>query len=579
MKKHFLFFILFAFPLAIFAQATEQKEGFINRDLVNYEARNPPPKVPSLTNLILGKIAIAREDWQQASDYFDALLEANKESTLLEQRIGIEAAQNQLEEALPFVKMLVEINPGNVMAWNTLGNIYLEKGQYRNAAHSFLNSLNIIASHEEDGYPIILQAMQFHPPEKKAKLFVALSRLRLQDINPLLYASLLFLETEDYTKVEALLNEAKKIDKTNPRILIIEARRYWLEGELTQGVTILREAYEKRGGEELAQEYLRILIDDFDYEKALALGRSLLENKSINPEIYSLMAYLYIAFDKPKEAKEMLEHLESNHYYFFQTVYELFNLSLMTENYTSLLDILPFHDDFPQEYIINYETLRASLFLQKKDYLRFYEVFTQLKMRYPQETGRLYLTMLERLEASGEMDKLMALLTLLEGGEIVSEDYKTYLTVSALYEEKEFTPLMTLLEASFKKKPNDPMVLNMTGYVLLEIGQELNDSSRYDEALEYILQANNLLPHRDFIEDSVGWAYYLLHNYEKAERFLAQAFRKSSRPEIIGHYILVLDKIGDKKRAERLWKTFRQVYKNTDVYQQLAPFLEPNYSP
>lgn len=594
MKVRVLFFMLLALPLAAFAQIGEPVkeenpayssplllgDRFVDSDLINHEERiEKRPKASSLTSLILGKIAIARGDWQNASDYFDDLLATNRESALLEQRIGIEAAQNQLEKALPYVKMLVEISPENIMAWNTLGNIYLEKGQYRNAAHSFLNSLNLITVHEEDGYPIILQAMQFHPPEKKAKLFVALSRLQPKDINPLLYASLLFLETEEYSKVEALLNEAKKIEATNPRIFIVEARRYWLEGELTQGVNILQSAYEEKGGEELALEYLRILIDDFDYRGALELGSTLLESKSISPEIYSLMTYLYVAFDKPEEATAMLQYLEKDHYLFFQTFYEIFNLSLMTENYASLLDILPFHDDFPQEYIINYETLRASLFLQRDDYLRFYETFEQLRMRYPQETGRLYLTMLERLEAFGKVDKLMALLTLLEGAEIVSEDYETYLTISALYKEKEFSPLIELLETTLKKKPNDPMTLNMTGYVMLEIGEEINDSSHYGEALDYILQANELLPRRDFIEDSVGWAYYLLHNYEKAEKFLTQAFRKSNRPEIIGHYILVLDKIGDKKRAKRLWRTFKEVYRNTEAYQQLAPLLEPSYSP
>jgi len=110
------------------------------------------------------------------------------------------------------------------------------------------------------------------------------------------------------------------------------------------------------------------------------------------------------------------------------------------------------------------------------------------------------------------------------------------------YAEKSF------LEA-LKISPKQPEVLNYLAYSWLE--KKIN----LDKAKEMLVEAVNISKGRGYILDSLGWAYFLLKDFEKAEEILQIAYEKEpSEAVIYDHYGDVLWTNGKEIQARYVWQ-------------------------
>ena len=117
----------------------------------------------------------------------------------------------------------------------------------------------------------------------------------------------------------------------------------------------------------------------------------------------------------------------------------------------------------------------------------------------------------------------------------------------------ERTKQWNLAENDFMKalelNPDAPYVLNYLGYSWLERGVKLK------KALSFIQMAFEIKPNDAYITDSLGWAYYLLGNYEKSIKFLENAIKiLPSDPTLNDHLGDVYWKVGRKSEALSQWK-------------------------
>jgi tetratricopeptide (TPR) repeat protein len=104
------------------------------------------------------------------------------------------------------------------------------------------------------------------------------------------------------------------------------------------------------------------------------------------------------------------------------------------------------------------------------------------------------------------------------------------------------------LEA-LKIAPKQPEVLNYLAYSWLE--REIN----LDKAKEMLIEAVNLSKGRGYILDSLGWAYFLLKDFDKAEETLKIAYEKDpSEAVIYDHYGDVLWVNGKEIQARYVWQ-------------------------
>ena len=102
---------------------------------------------------------------------------------------------------------------------------------------------------------------------------------------------------------------------------------------------------------------------------------------------------------------------------------------------------------------------------------------------------------------------------------------------------------------SLEVNPDDPYVLNYLAYSWLERKHKI------DKSLEMLERAYAERSNDAYIIDSIGWAYYLIKDYKKAENFLKRAVELMPEDPIVNdHYGDILWKLDRKIQARYFWE-------------------------
>ena len=104
------------------------------------------------------------------------------------------------------------------------------------------------------------------------------------------------------------------------------------------------------------------------------------------------------------------------------------------------------------------------------------------------------------------------------------------------------------LLASLSINSEDAYVLNYLAYSWLERNYKIKD------AIKMLEKAYSIKKEDPYIIDSIGWAYYLINDYHKAEKFLKQAVElMPDDPVVNDHYGDILWKLNQKIQARYFW--------------------------
>ncbi len=126
---------------------------------------------------------------------------------------------------------------------------------------------------------------------------------------------------------------------------------------------------------------------------------------------------------------------------------------------------------------------------------------------------------------------------------------------------KDFTSADRDLLDSLKIDSDDAYVLNYLAYSWLERDYKI------DEAIKMLEKAYEQENNDPYIIDSIGWAYYLVDDYIKAEKFLNEAIQLMPDDPIVNdHYGDILWKLDRKIQARYFWS---MVLEMEDAEQEL----------
>ena len=107
---------------------------------------------------------------------------------------------------------------------------------------------------------------------------------------------------------------------------------------------------------------------------------------------------------------------------------------------------------------------------------------------------------------------------------------------------------------SLEIRPDDPYTLNYLAYSWLERNHKI------DEAIQMLEKAYIGKENDPYITDSVGWGYYLIGDYERAEKYLRRAVELMPEDPIVNdHYGDVLWQLDRKMQAGYFWKNVLQM--------------------
>ena len=119
---------------------------------------------------------------------------------------------------------------------------------------------------------------------------------------------------------------------------------------------------------------------------------------------------------------------------------------------------------------------------------------------------------------------------------------------------------------SLEINPNDAYVLNYLAYSWLERDYKI------DKAIEMLENAYASKSDDPYIIDSIGWAYYLINDFIKAEIFLKRAVELMPEDPIVNdHYADILWRLDRKIQARYFWS---MVLKMEDAEQDLIDQIQ-----
>jgi Flp pilus assembly protein TadD len=127
-------------------------------------------------------------------------------------------------------------------------------------------------------------------------------------------------------------------------------------------------------------------------------------------------------------------------------------------------------------------------------------------------------------------------------------------------------------EADFKRalelSPEQAHVLNYLGYSWIDQGVNLDDGMRM------IRRAVEQRPDDGYIVDSLGWAYYRIHNYDEAVKQLERAVElKPEDPTINDHLGDAYWKVGRTLEATFQWAHARDLKPDPDDLNKIVEKL------
>jgi tetratricopeptide (TPR) repeat protein len=112
---------------------------------------------------------------------------------------------------------------------------------------------------------------------------------------------------------------------------------------------------------------------------------------------------------------------------------------------------------------------------------------------------------------------------------------------------------------SLEINPDDAYVLNYLAYSWLEREYKI------DTAIQMLEKAYAIRSNDPYIIDSIGWAYYLVDDYSKAETFLKRAVELMPNDPIVNdHYGDILWKLNRKIQARYFWTSVLSLKKTED---------------
>ena len=235
----------------------------------------------------------------------------------------------------------------------------------------------------------------------------------------------------------------------------------------------------------------------------------------------------------------------------------VFNLSLVAENFflnenykksKSILKNFDKNQDFYYWYRSKKEAQIISKTRSKKEALNY---ITSKFDKIKNPNNKFIFDIANFYKNSKEYDQAIKYYSLiinsLDGDSEVKADL-LYRRGGSLERLKKYSNADRDLQHSLKINPDDAYVLNYLAYSWLERDYKIN------EAIEMLEKAYSQKSEDPYIIDSIGWAYYLINDFTKAENFLKRAVQlMPNDPTVNDHYGDILWKLDRKIQARYFW--------------------------
>ena len=500
----------------------------------------------NLSKYFSGIVAFQNKDNSKALDYFNSSkILLNKHDPYLKRYVYSLVLANKIPQAINVIKSNKDKKDLNFFDAHLLLILdYLNKNQMEQA-YEYLINLNNFEEADRFDLAILESLKEYIYVFKENKILEnkkdfgklsiiseAFQRCYLNDKGTDEYFLNLINDVEaDYTRYNFFLlsyliendriadirNITRKIDYVNSTLLLSQGKS-WIENGDAKNLIKVFSCF---NANDIVSEFLFLVSNLYSSQDNFERSNFFLNLSSfLNPKFiynFSLVAENQYFNEEYKKVKKTIKRFkkEDNFYYWYRVKKEAQIIAKQRSKKESL----------------NYITAEFNKIEKPNDKILFDIANFYKNSKEYKEAIKYYTKIIETLDDNSEIKQDLL-----------------YRRGGSFERIGEYTKADRDLLHSIKINPNDAYVLNYLAYSWLERDFKIN------EAIKMLEKAYSLKNNDPYIIDSIGWAYYLINDFPKAEKFLKRAVELMPHDPIVNdHYGDILWKLDRKIQARYFW--------------------------
>jgi len=264
------------------------------QNILKYEPRD------QVTLMTIGELYIRQGETFQAIDYFERLAQ-------------IFVGDGFLTKAIAVYKRIAKLAPEEIRPLEKLADLYVQQGVMSEARPLFLQlaEMHLKNNRQPEAVSLLKKLLQAEPDNLRiqirlADLYQAMGQTR-EAIEAYVSASQRALARGDQGESEKLADKALKLEPNNLAAVIVKARSYSSQGNLTKAAELLEHAPDLEKGGEQTELLLDLYIKNSDWDEASALAHRVFDADQKNFGPMQKVVEALLQAGNAEKAMEILE--------------------------------------------------------------------------------------------------------------------------------------------------------------------------------------------------------------------------------------------------------------------------------
>jgi tetratricopeptide (TPR) repeat protein len=232
--------------------------------ILKYEPRD------QVTLMTIGELYIRQGETFQAIDYFERLAQ-------------IFVGDGFLTKAIAVYKRIAKLAPEEIRPLEKLADLYVQQGVMSEARPLFLQlaEIHLKNNRQPEAVGLLKKLLQAEPDNLRiqirlADLYQAMGQPR-EAIEAYVSASQRALARGEQAESEKIADKVLKLEPNNVAAIIVKARSYSTQGNLTKAAQLLERAADLEKGGEQTELLLDLYLKNSDWDQALVLAHRVFE--------------------------------------------------------------------------------------------------------------------------------------------------------------------------------------------------------------------------------------------------------------------------------------------------------------
>jgi tetratricopeptide (TPR) repeat protein len=264
------------------------------QNILKFEPRD------QVTLMTIGELYIRQGETFQAIDYFERLAQ-------------IFVGDGFLTKAIAVYKRIAKLAPEEIRPLEKLADLYVQQGVMSEARPLFLQlaEIHLKNNRQPEAVGLLKKLLQAEPDNLRiqirlADLYQAMGQTR-EAIEGYVSASQRALARGDQAESEKLADKALKLEPNNLAAVIVKARSYSSQGNLSKATQLLEQAADLEKGGEQTELLLDLYLKNSDWDQASALAHRVFEADEKNFGPMQKVVESLLQSGNGEKAKEILE--------------------------------------------------------------------------------------------------------------------------------------------------------------------------------------------------------------------------------------------------------------------------------